>query len=237
MRIAVCEDNAADMDAICGCIKEYCEKNCYESEIFRFESGEALLSRFGQETFNIVFLDVFLTGMSGVETARRIRETDPNCTLIFVTVSSDYALDSYSVGALSYVVKPVKQKSMEKALFMCRQEFIKSSRFIRVPVSRQNQIDIPLAGIQYIEVYGRDSLFHMSAGTITTRLPLAEIESMLGGSPFLRCHRCYIVNMNYVGDMREKEFLMLNGDIVPIRKNGRAETKLAVARFMTQSAV
>jgi len=69
----------------------------------------------------------------------------------------------------------------------------------------------------------------MTKGIVTSRIPLKELEERLGGSPFLRCHRSFIVNMNHVSDMRANGFLMLCGDIVPIRMNGRKEVKMAMA--------
>lgn len=233
MNIAVCEDNAADMDAICGHIESYCEKNCYMNNIHRFSSGEALLAAFSPGAFDVIFLDIYLTGITGMYAARKIRETDPGCALIFITTSRDYALEAFSVRADTYVLKPASAGNIKNALDICRRKFIKNSRFIKVSIGRQPSMDIPLPGIRYIEVYNKEALFHMGANVIKTRLPLDEIEDKLGGGSFLRCHRCYIVNMNYVDDIRERDFLMKNGDIVPIRKSGFTEIRLAFARFMT----
>lgn len=236
MNIAICDDNAADGEVIYGYIKSYCEMNCFMCDIQRFESGEELLSHFVPGLFHIIFLDIYLTGISGMDTAKIIREADPNCTLIFITVSSDHALDAFSVQADSYLVKPVDEEKMTKTLALCRQEFLKYSRYIEVTANYQSQ-RIPLVNIQYVEVFGKVTLLHLDTSIVKTYMPLDEIERKLGGIPFLRCHRCYIVNMNYVDDLREQSFLMRNGDSVPIRKNGRAEVKLTMARFMTGSAL
>lgn len=236
MNIAVCEDNPSDREAICGCISDYCARNCYVNHIHVFESAEALLSAFAPGVFDILFLDIYLGGISGMEAARKIRKTDPNCALVIVTVSRAHALESYAVQAVAYVEKTITQEKVDKALFMCRHEFEKNSRFIQISADRGNYIDIPLANVQYIEVYDKESVLHLGGSTPKTRLPLDEIEQRLGGGPFLRCHRCYIVNMNYVEDMLEHDFLMKNGERVPIRKNGRAEIRIAFARFMTCGA-
>jgi DNA-binding LytR/AlgR family response regulator len=179
-------------------------------------------------------MDIYLGGISGMDTARKIRETDPNCLLIFITVSSDHALDAFSVRANSYLVKPLNAEKMETALTACIQTFVKNSRMIELCADHQ-KFQLPLANVQYVEVYGKTTLFHSGTGVFKAYISLDEIEKILCGEPFLRCHRCYIVNMNYVEDVREQDFLMRNGDSVPMRKNGRRDVKLAMARFMVHS--
>lgn len=115
---------------------------------------------------------------------------------------------------------------------MCRREFYENSRIISVPTGRKNMIDIPLTGIRYVEVFGRESLFHLSCHTHKTLLPLREIEKMLGGVPFLRCHRCYIVNMNYIDRTLERDFLMLGGERIPISKENLEKHKAAYGVFV-----
>ena len=115
-----------------------------------------------------------------------------------------------------------------------RRDFDTNSRLIEIPVSGEN-IMVSIADLLYAEVYGKYAVFHMKRGKLTTRLPLDELDARLGGAPFLRCHRCYIVNMNYVDDMRAGDFLMRNGDVVPMRKNGRKEVRMAMAKFTAKS--
>lgn len=237
MNIAICEDNAFDGEAVAGCVKSYCAKNFFDVRIRMFHNGEDLLAAFSPAAFELIFLDIFLPGLSGMDAARKIRETDPAVMLIFITASPDFALDGFLVDAASYVVKPVARERMESVLRRSFQHFARNSRVIEVPAGRQGRIGIPLSGVQYAEVYGRSVLFHLNSGVVETRLPLDEIEGMLGGEPFLRCHRCYIVNMNYVEDMRSEDFLMRNGDIVPMRKNGRKEVRMAMAGFMASCSI
>lgn len=234
MKIAVCEDNTAQLDAICGYIKSYCKRNCYMNDIHRFESGEALLAAFSPGEFQIIFLDIYLDGMSGVDAARKIRETDPNCILVFLTGSSEHALEAFSVKAVTYVNKPLKKENVEEALDMCGRVLNKNARIIRVPAGYGEALDIPLTTIRYVEVSGKEAQFHIGGETVTARMPLDKIEDKLDGSPFLRCHRSFIVNMNYVDTVRTDGFLMKNGSLVPIGRNNRVKIRLTMTRFMTR---
>lgn len=237
MKIAVCEDNTAERDTICSYIESYCKRNCYMNDIHRFESGEALLAAFSPGKFLIVFLDIYLDGISGVDTARKIRETDPNCILVFITNSSEHALEAFSVKAATYVNKPLKKENVEVALDMCRWTLNKNTRIIRVPAGYGEVFEIPLTAIRYVEVSGKKAHFYLGGKTVITRMPLNKIENALGGDPFLRCHRSFIVNMNYINAIRDDSFMMDSGNLVPLGRNHRLNIRLAIIRFLTRSVL
>lgn len=231
MNIAICEDQAPDSGLLCSYIQDYCDKHCYEGKISVFNTGEALLEAFSSGMFHLIFLDIYLPGLSGVKVAEKIRKTDRDCILMFITSSRDFMAEGFDLQASSYVVKPIDRVRMDKAMHMCREKFEKNSRRIQVPMNGKN-LAVSIADLIYAEVFGKDAILHMGKGKVTCRIPLGQLEARLGGQPFLRCHRSYIINMNHVTDMRDNEFLMGNGDIVPIRINGRKEVKMAMASFV-----
>ena len=234
MKIAVCEDAASDSAKLCAYINDYCKQHCYDGQVVTFETGEALLDAFSPGAFDLIFLDIKLPGISGTEVSQKIRETDRDCSLVFITISEDYMAEGFSVQATGYVVKPIKQETMDRVMHALRRDFEQGSRLIEIPVSGEN-IKVFIADLLYAEVYDKYAVFHMQRGKLTTRVPLDELEARLGGAPFLRCHRSYIINMNYVDDMRAGDFLMRNGDIVPMRRNGRKEVRMAMAKFTAKS--
>lgn len=235
MKIAVCEDNMADMDMICGYIKSYCNSNRFSVEIDSYNCAEALLKEYPKEKYQVVFLDIVIGGLSGIDAAKKIRTVDTSCTIVFVTMSEGYSLDAYAVDGAAYVLKPVNHEGMNRALNKCRREFMKSSSFITVSTQRHGMVNIPLNSISYLEVYNKKVIFHLGTKTITTmRMTLDEIEEKLGGEPFLRCHRSYIVNMNKAVSLKNGEFKMNNGDtlVIPVRK--QAEVQLKFGNYLTQ---
>jgi len=230
MNIAVLEDKPNDRDRLCAFIDEYCRGRCFAAEIKAFGTGEALLGAFKPGLYDLLFIDIFLPGISGVDVARAIRGMDRDCMMVFVTDSPDFTMDGFMVQAAGYVLKPVNRRKMSDALHACRFIFERNSRAIELPVGGKN-ILIPLADLFYAEVLDKETVLHMKKGRLSVRLPLETVEKRLGGVPFLRCNRSYIINMNYVADMQEDDFLMQNGDLVPIRKNNRKEIRLAMAKF------
>lgn len=231
MLVAVCEDDKEERQEICGYIEAFCQKNGYACDLRSFDRGEALLGG-TEEGFDLVFLDIYLPGMSGIDTARALRARMPGCVLVLVTVSTQHALEGYEVEAVTYVVKPLSAEKMDKALALVRRVFDEHSRIIRVP-AQGGPLELPLLEIRYVEVYDKAALFHLPGGTVTARIPLDEVERELGGAPFLRCHRSYIVNLTYVTGIEEERFLLREGDAVPIRRRARRNLKLEAARFLS----
>jgi DNA-binding LytR/AlgR family response regulator len=231
MNIAVCEDNASDANLICGILKEHFDKNGFSGDIHTFKSGEELLKGFSPGLYDAVFLDIYMKGMTGIETASKMRAIDRDFALVFITTSDAHARDAYSVRACAYVSKPIRQSDMEIAFEQCRTIFLKSARYIEVK-SRRQSIKIPLIKILYIEVFNKESMFHTTEGVVKTSMSLDEVECTMG-HPFLRCHRSYLINMNHVELINEKDILMCNGDTIPMPQRGRTKVRDIYGNFIT----
>ncbi|WP_369282021.1 LytR/AlgR family response regulator transcription factor [Oscillibacter sp. GMB15532] len=231
MRVAICDDSVHDAELVCALLREHFEKNDFAGELYTFFSGEALAQAFAADPFDVVFLDIYMGGMNGLETAQRLREIDRDFSLVFITTSKDHALDSFSIGTNDYVVKPIKREEIDRAFVRCREVFLKNGRFIEV-VSNRMKRKVPLNQILFMEVYGKEVLIHTAAGTIKAALPLDELEKMVTGT-FLRCHRSYIVNLNHVEAIGQDDFRMRDGSLVPLRQRGRTELRDAYADFLS----
>ena len=231
MKIAICENEEADSEAICAILNKYFDQNGYTGQISVYESGESLLTDFTPGFFDVIFLDIYMDGITGIETAKRIRSIDPTCALVFITTSRDHCLEGFSVRASAYVVKPIREKEMQTALLQCREIFMKNARYIMIRTERTD-IKIPLNKIYYAEIYYKSALFHTEQGEHKTRMTMDEIERELGGKPFYRCHQSFIVNINYIESMTASEILMRNGAVVPIRQRGRDEIYTDIAQYI-----
>jgi DNA-binding LytR/AlgR family response regulator len=232
MRIAICEDRADDLALLRKYIEDHFARMGYAGEILSFDTGEALLSDFAPDAFDVIFMDIYLPNFSGMETARLIRKADPDCLLFFVTTSTDHALEGFELRATNYLVKPINEEKIDNALYACRDAMARKGRVIEFPVGQDSILTLPAAHILYVEVYKHHSRFHLHGLVHDVRISLDDVEQTLGGAPFFRCHRSYLINMNHVDKISEKDFLMKNGDTVPMRVNGRNEVKTAIANFM-----
>lgn len=115
MRIALVDDSEIERGILLSLITDYgCEKQIlFESDCF--DSGDAFLSSFSSDKYDIVFMDIFMNGMSGVETASKMRQIDSHVILIFLTASADYMPDAFRVHAFHYILKPYQKD----AIFAC----------------------------------------------------------------------------------------------------------------------
>lgn len=124
-------------------------------------------------------------------------------------------MDSFQVQASDYLVKPIQAEGVAQAIDWCLEHMPKPLRQLAVLVEGE-QRTFPLAVIQYIDVYGHQSRIHTNQELIVTRRGLDDLEAAIDSPDFLRCHRSYLVNMNYIQGMEGNDFRMSDGSLVPI---------------------
>lgn len=220
LQIAICEDGREDLQLLHNHVQQYLSVRQLDAEINSFPSGEALLEAFLPGRFHIMFLDVYMNGMTGVEAARVVRGADRQCAIVFVTSSKEHAVEGFEVQAAHYLIKPILYPHICDALERCMELVPQSMLSIRIRSGKTDAV-VPMHSIQYIEVYDKVSHIHRAVGTLTTYTPLDTLEKQLNCASFLRCHRSYLVNMQHVTRIEEKYILMQNDDKIPYSKNNR----------------
>ncbi len=200
LRIGLCDDDPAELAALNRLVEEYCAGRRVECEFARFASGEELLLSIRKGAlFDILFLDVFMGAADGVSVARKIRESDARCCIIFATNSRDHAIDGYGVHALHYLLKPVTadlvRAAMEAALVaLSRRE----DRWVQVE-KRQGCYHILLGDIIFAESNARVVTVHTRLyGDLDFYGRLDDFECRCGDDRFLRCHKSFLVNLDHV---------------------------------------
>lgn len=217
LQIAIVED--ADADALR--LLELIKQSGFLCECERFSSGEEFLRSFNAGRYELIFMDIYMTGMRGIETVSALRETDDEVVLAFTTTSLDHALESYRLGVLKYLEKPVSMSGVKEALTLALLKR-KPSACINV-LSGGKRLDIPLDSIHYFEQRNHVVEVHTSSGILKTSqtVRLSDIVKQLPSPPFVRCHHSFIVNLRYVRwvDTDFKCFVMKNGERTHIRHN------------------
>lgn len=232
--VFACEDNALEAEHLTEIISAVAKKRNLEVDFQLYECGEHLLMNFERGMVDVVFLDIVVEGsMNGLEIARRIQAIDRDVPLVFVTSSLDYALESYAVQAVHYLVKPLKETDVEVAFDRCVKLFTSSRKTIDLVVNRVTE-RVLIRDIVYAEVFGNRSNVRLTNLTFATYTPLSALIDESNGS-FLRCHRSYVVNMDHILRVRGKEFLMDNGSRVPIRTNGCAAVVASYQKYLARN--
>ncbi len=235
MLIALCDDRPGDRAALAGMLRPLLDARRLASELREFAAGEALLSAMEREPFAICFLDIFMDGISGVAAARRIRKRWPQTAIVFTTTSPDYMADGFEVGAAHYLVKPFTAQAVEIALDRCLFLAGEGERFVEIIVDRAPR-RLLLSQLRYAEARGNTCVLYLAGEEVTTWLSLEELERMLDDPRFLRCQRSFLVNLDCCKEVRGADFVLTDGALVPIRREGRVEMKARFQRYLFEKA-
>ena len=231
IRVAIVEDDAEVQGVLQEYVRRYTRQYGTEFEVTVFADGVDILEDY-RAVYDIIFLDVEMKHLDGMETARRVRQLDKDVIIVFITNMAQYAIGGYAVGALDYVLKPVNYY----------QFCTKLSRAVqRVERRRGGQVVLQLAGggmqvlstgdIYYLETHDRLLWYHTTKGEISVRASLASAEKQLAQYHFSRCNQCYLVNLKYVKAV-ENDFVHVNTDHLEISRRQRAAFLTAVASYI-----
>ncbi|MDD3570466.1 MAG: LytTR family DNA-binding domain-containing protein [Lachnospiraceae bacterium] len=215
MNIGICDDYEKDRELLTHYVAQYIAALQLDYTLSTFESGEDFLESVPTQKYDIVFLDIYMKGKTGVDTARILRETDRSCLIIFTTTSLDHALDGFEVGAVHYLVKPLKYKDVEIALDRCKQLFAAAEKYIDVKTGHM-YTRVLIKEIIFAEVYSNTVLIHTNSEEVKAYISLDELAKLLPTDIFLRCHRSYIVNMGCIASQDGSDFILKSGTKIPI---------------------
>ncbi|MDD6208310.1 MAG: LytTR family DNA-binding domain-containing protein [Clostridiales bacterium] len=204
-------------------------ENQYRIECFN--RAENLLQAVRQQPFELLFLDILMNGMDGMDLAKVLRQEGYAGTIVFVTSSPEYAMAGYEVEAAQYLLKPVDEKKIAEivAKQMSRYQEPKS---LTLTGSGGRIQKIKIDEIRYLEVYHRTLIFYCNEEKIEWTGTLDGIEESLPDY-FYRCHRSYLVNMNYVTGIVRYEYMLTTGERVPVAKNKYNEAKEKLIRSLS----
>lgn len=228
IRIALCDDDVGILNEMQGLLDRYCRDQGREITHTAFCSSVELLARMERgDRFDILFLDILMPGQDGIEAAEEIRNYDTNVKIIFLTSSSEYAVQSYAVKAYFYQLKPLREEDfrrvLDAALEECRQER-ESSLILRCGgvITR-----LEPGRLEFCEVIHRTLLFHLNSGKVLESTgSLDELGRLLAPfGCFFRVHRSYIVNLDYVQNISQRAVTMACLAKIPIPRGKYNEIK------------
>lgn len=233
MNIAICDDVAIDRKQLADAIEAYCLKIHIRPVFYFYKSGKDLLTALKTQQFNLIFLDYYMNGLSGGETAEKICCLYPEVPIVFVTTAEENALECYDYAPLHFLVKPLREKRIAEVFERLDRRTARPTRYISITV---NKITRPVAlnHILYAEVSGRILTLHIADGeTIDTYKTMRTLEKELSDDQrFLRSHQSFMVNLDYVEEDQNEYFLMKDGAHVPIRQHNAAAIHQAYREYI-----
>lgn len=235
MRIAIVDDIHSERVLLHTRLEEQLTKRGVHADLTEFENGEAFLKASRERPFTVLFLDIYMNGANGVEIARELRKSDPDCLLIFTTTSTDHALEGFKVRALHYLVKPYNIKELSDLINEILSRIPDSGKYIDVKVNGSN-IQVPFRSIIYAEHFSHMIHIHTSkAKELVTRQSFEAFNALLKMDPrFYQCNRGIVINLEHAVDFDGTVFVMDNGNQVPVSQKLAKNARQTFMEFLFQ---
>lgn len=232
LKIAICEDNLVERKELVKVL----DSISFDTHYTIFQSGEDLIEDLENSTdesfYDLFLLDIYMTGISGIETARIIRNKNTDVPIAFITSSLEHTLESYRLGALKYIEKPFDKKNIEEIIELA---LLKKKNIPTLEVKKNKKtIKIPFSKILYLEQNNHTvTIYKNDNEQITVYNKLSTLIEQLDKEIFLQTHKSYIVNLNFVNYFnKELRCLnMANNKNVNVRRGDVSKVKKILEEF------
>ena len=225
LNIAIVDDQERDRERLRFDISHWSWPSSVElGDIQCFPSGEALLENFEPAAVQLVFMDIYMDELNGIDTARRLRARDTRVLIVFLTTSREFAFDAFPIHPFDYIVKPYERARLVGILNEAVRALVAEDPEITIRVPR-SQYTLPLRTLSAAVSQGHGVEVSLADGRcLQSIMSLPEFEGLLAEDPrFVCCNRGIIVNMEQVESTDNSVFKMKNGQVYPIRVRGRAK--------------
>lgn len=229
IHIAVVDDDPTERARIRECLDYVTEKRKAEFSVTEFGDGEEFLGTY-TPCYDLILMDIEMPGMSGLETAKKLRAVDKTVLLMFVTRMARLAVKGYEVDALDFIVKPIDEYGfalkMDRALSRLSAS-ANDNLLLRVD---GEFVSIRLGTLQYVETDGHYLVYHTPDGDYREYASLKSAAKRLGGN-FVRCNSCYLVNLRFVTGVSRNKVLIAGAEL-PISRPKKKSFMEALTAFM-----
>lgn len=239
LRIAVCEDSTEEQKKLLSIL----EQSEIPTETATFANGEDFLKDYRQGKYDLLLMDIYMGGITGIEVVTEIRKTDETLIVAFITTSTDHTLAGYRLNVVKYIEKPVKEKSVLELLTFAQ---LKKENTPRLHLKKDGKdLSQPFERILYVEQREHTLYLYLTGGDVLqVNGKLNNIEPQFAGQeglppqPFFRCHKSYLVNLSHVAELDKwlMVFIMSEGGAVHIRRESMGKAKKAYEAYLFAAA-
>jgi DNA-binding LytR/AlgR family response regulator len=218
IKIAVCDDEYQQAEYIKMLVKKWAEDSNNKINIEMFNSAENYKAAWSEnKNYDILLLDIQMSGQNGIELAKELRLSDDNTTIIFITAVADFISDGYDVSALHYLIKPIKEDKFYEVLDKAYKSLTESKKFLIIN-SDGKDYRLLFDDIIYIESIRNHVIIKTLETQYEVRQNISRIEEELDNS-FFRCQRSYIVMLKHIKYISKNEVLLNNGETISLSRN------------------
>lgn len=230
--IALCDDDARQIQLTHKLLDNYLSLRGVAAKIWEFSNGQALLNAMYDETFDLYLLDIVMPEMDGIDLGMELRKTDENGVIIYLTTSPDFALQGYQTKAASYLLKPVRENELFRAL---------DDAFKAITNRREQSIMVKTADgmsrllldhILYVEQTERAPHYHLRDGSCVVGLTIQTsfqdtIRPLLADKRFYLCGASFVLNLHCIKSINKADLLFVGGQQTTVPRRAAAELNTA----------
>ena len=230
-RIAVVEDEQQYRDEVCQYIEQYATEHQLKFDVTTYTDGQEIVDDV-QKHYDIIFFDIEMTQLNGMDAAKVIRERDVNVVMVFITNMAQYAIEGYEVGALDFVLKPIDYYGFSFRLARALGRVQKKQGNLECAINTPGGIKkLNSNDIYYIEIENRFLVYHTAEGDFSQRGTLQSAEEMFQDYHFVKCNHWYLVNLKYVTEI-EENIVHVAGSRLEISRRNRAHFLKEVTEYI-----
>lgn len=233
MKIAICDDEKIYLEHTKNALeKAYKSLNLL---VDVYCDSRAFLEQLPKRNYDLVILDIEMPEMSGMETAKRVREYSDKTAIVFLTSHVEYAIEGYEVNALRYLTKPVSEEKLSEIItYLLEQEKKNRKLIVR---DTEDMAAVNIADILYMEAQNQNICIMTLDGTYRNRYNLADYERELADYGFFRVHRSYLVNLAHVMRVSDREVYLPGGVHLPVSRNREKQFRKALCNYVEEEAI
>lgn len=228
MQVAICDDDGIFRRKLKDILIEYKAEKRICIDISEFESGEEFLA--DSTVWDIVFMDYQMNGLDGLETARKLKNKNPICSIIFITAYPEFIFESFEVQPFRFMLKPLENRKIYDAL----NSYIKQQKLLYplIVIENGEQKTVNSQDILYLEGDGKYCIVRTANDTIHSSKTIAQVYKLLPEHCFYRVHKSYVVNMYCIDSLKNNIITLNNGEIAVVGRNHIAEFKKVYMNFV-----
>ena len=236
VNVIIVEDNPADASVLSNMLARYSAENGVQFRTAVYGDAYAFLESYRADA-DVIFMDIELPGMNGMEAAKRLRETDTSVSLMFVTNMAQFAVNGYEVDALDFIVKPIIWEQFRLKLGRALSRTGLAGDVVLPVKTADGFVSVPASRLKYVEVMGHRLVYHTTDGNVESSGSLYKIEQMLSKARFVRCNSCYIVNLRHVDAVKDGMVEMAWGGVrLPVSRSRKKRFTERLLRYCGENA-
>lgn len=228
LKFAICDDRKEDRDRMYQYVQQFCREGMLQAEIKVFDHPDALICECEKLRPHIYILDIVMPMINGIQAARELRWNQPDAQIIFATSEESFALESFDVNPVNYILKPVKKEKLFETLKLAVKRLsLEEEKTITIKV-KGGYSTIHLDDIMYIDYRNHVVSYHLFSGetisTSTLRIGFAEYLSQNhAGEDFVLCHESVVVSIKAIDKLTKTDVMVRNHEILPVAKSRYAQ--------------